>query len=61
MEERATTFSGEVFGLVVLSGVGVLSGESDDVDAVEGRTTTFSGEVLGRVVLSGVGGLICGE
>ena len=36
-------------------GVWVLSGESKDVDEVEGRVTTFSGEVVGLVVLSGVG------
>ena len=38
---------------MVLSGVGVLSAESDDVDAVEG--TMFSGQVLGLVVPSRVG------
>ena len=54
MEVRATTFSGEVLDLVVLSRVGVLSGEkqglgyylerSEDVDEVEGSSTTFPTE-----------------
>ena len=48
-------FSGEILGLVVLSGVGVLSEESEDVGEVEERATTFSGEVVDLVVLSGFG------
>jgi hypothetical protein len=67
VDERATTFSGEVVDLMEVSGrsliswccLGFGSRGSKDVDEVEGRATTFSEEVIDLVLLSGV--WVCAE